>query len=541
VQKLFSLTGVLLTAILGLAFAIRYGGVPYGLPIVANTDELPIVMNAARIAATGDLNPHFFNYPSLYIYLEAAWFKLNFWFSDYQTMGQMQRPELLHAGRVLTVIMATATVLLGYLSAATLWSRAAGLTTAALIGFGYLHITQSYLIAVDVPAACLAAAAFYLAARLYVDGPKWPYYIIGGLLAGLAMGTKYTLLFACLPLVLAHFLSKGRCDRRDRCDRLRESSETVDRGIWSQISDKKLIIGMGLVPCAFLLSSPYVLLDFNAFWSAIQIEGQHYAGGHAGAETGGLSYGAYLGILIKQFGIPGLFLAALGAIMLFNSDRRTLALVAVFPLVYFLFIGRYPVYFARNLTAIIPFLAILGGAAVALTQQRLASMDDPKVGRWAGAALVAVLLLGLVPQTVTAQRHIQRITLPDTRHQAVLWATVNLPFGARILVEPHTPAMGQIYNDEGTGARFRVQNLKWSVSDVPLTELTRFDYLVVSSTMYHRFTNHPEKYPREAAYYRVIFELLPLAQQFQPNQDTLSGPEIRIYRVPRPNIPPRQQ
>jgi len=507
---------VLLLVILAAACVLRLQGVPYGLPIVTNSDELPIVMNAARISAGGDLNPHFFNYPSLYIYLEALNFKLTYLLGDYATMGQMQRPDLLTAGRLLTVLMGCATVLFCFLTARVLWGSLAGLVAALLIGFNYLHITNSYLIAVDVPGACLVSAALWLAARRHRHGPHWSNYIAGGILAGLAMGTKYTLLFAFLPLLAAHFLGKGR-----------------PPSIWPGIRDPRLLVSAALVPVAFLISSPYVLLDMQAFWAAIQVESQHYAQGHAGSETGGMSYGAYLGILIKQYGIPGLFLAVFGGMSLFSNDRRSLGLMLVFPVVYFLFIGRYPVFFGRNLLPMLPFLAVLGGAAIAITWKKISQTGNRKASAWGGAAMVLLITMAVVPQTVLAARHIHAITLPDTRWQATLWAAENLPYGARILVEPHTPSIGQITNDQGTGTRFRVRALRWSVSDLSPDKIAQFDYLVVSSGMYGRFINAPQRYPKQAARYQEIFDRHRLVKTFLADNTTLSGPEIRFYRIQR--------
>src|SRR5207247_11395661 len=60
-----------------LAAGLRVWGVHWSLPYVIHADESLIVDRAVHIVKTGDLNPHWFVYPALVIYLQAAVDKLN--------------------------------------------------------------------------------------------------------------------------------------------------------------------------------------------------------------------------------------------------------------------------------------------------------------------------------------------------------------------------------------------------------------------------------------------------------------------------------
>src|SRR6187549_128386 len=55
-----------------LALALRLFALGYGLPATYNPDETPI-LNRALAFAKGDLNPHNFLYPSLYLYALFGW------------------------------------------------------------------------------------------------------------------------------------------------------------------------------------------------------------------------------------------------------------------------------------------------------------------------------------------------------------------------------------------------------------------------------------------------------------------------------------
>ena len=58
------------------AFIVRFKGVWFGYPLPVHPDEPFIVNSALRMITMGDLNPHFFDYPTLNIYLQASLYKL---------------------------------------------------------------------------------------------------------------------------------------------------------------------------------------------------------------------------------------------------------------------------------------------------------------------------------------------------------------------------------------------------------------------------------------------------------------------------------
>src|SRR5262249_46868509 len=72
------------TTALGLGLALlmaamlRFWALGSGLPFSPGVDEPEIMERAVRMIKTGDFNPHFFDYPALYMYLEAAASTLRF-------------------------------------------------------------------------------------------------------------------------------------------------------------------------------------------------------------------------------------------------------------------------------------------------------------------------------------------------------------------------------------------------------------------------------------------------------------------------------
>src|SRR6476660_8229971 len=54
------------------AALLRFWTLGHGVPYVLGVDEPEVMDRAVRMVQTGDFNPHFFDYPSLYMYVQAA-------------------------------------------------------------------------------------------------------------------------------------------------------------------------------------------------------------------------------------------------------------------------------------------------------------------------------------------------------------------------------------------------------------------------------------------------------------------------------------
>jgi len=373
-------------------------------------------------------------------------------------------------------------------------------------------VAHSFVISVDVAAGLFCALALWAAARRLAGAGGWGPYLLAGVCAGLATGTKYTAFLAVAPLVAAHFAA-------------------ADGGPFgARLRDVRLYAALALVPLVFLATTPYAVLDFDGFRAGVAIEGQHYSRGHPGAEAAGASLAAYLRGLLAGTGPALLLLAGAGTAALAWRAPRGLAVVLAFPVLYLLFIGRFPVHFDRNLVPVLPFLAVLAAAGAAEPFRHPAGPS--RGARVAAGALLAVGLTGwaLWAPGRDSLAHVRQVTLPDTRVAAMGWAGAHLPPGARVLREPHTPTLELLLL--GNRPRLAVTALEWSLADAPPAQVAAADYLVVSSAMYDRFLADPLRYAAEAAFYRRIFARYPLIAAFAPEPGRTTGPTIRIFRRP---------
>ena len=111
-------------------------------------------------------------------------------------------------------------------------------------------------------------------------------------------------------------------------------------------------------------------------------------------------------------------------------------MLAIFPLVLFVYMGVQTRYFGRWLLPEYPVLAILGGVGVVRTAELVRGRHA-----WALSGGLAALLAGLVLiQPVAADvRTMNVLGREDTRQIARDYLVRHLPLGARIVIEPAVP------------------------------------------------------------------------------------------------------
>jgi hypothetical protein len=168
-------------------------------------------------------------------------------------------------------------------------------------------------------------------------------------------------------------------------------------------------------------------------------------------------------------------LGLIGIVWLISRWEKRAAVIAAFPIIYFLAAGRSIAPFARYSIALTPALSIAAGVVAA------AWLARPR-GRWlarivVGAAVISTFLYAAAYMNVFRQ--------PDSRLQASAWIATNIPAGARVLVEPsqNTPPMGEYLTDMD----FNHDYVFWGGNRREEAERER-------TNLYHRFTLDTYKY-----------------------------------------------
>ncbi len=406
-----------LFVILALALAIRVWGTWFGHPYVLHPDEQFIAQKALDMLKSPayDLNPHFFEYPSLCIYLTAFLYLMTGMalhacgsigslsqFYDYAVQNIFYFHLL---GRLLAATLGAATVYFTYLSARRCWNATVALVAAWFLTFAYVHFTDSHFLATDVPSAFFAVWAYYLCVRAYQTrkpgGLHWAAFV-----AGLAASAKYPVGLILLTVLAAHVL------------RQRAAGASWRRAIFSRaIPILSLCAAAG-----FLVGTPYALLDFKSFASGLLSQIFHSKSGHLGVPESG--FWGYFTAVTPSGGLGLMLVSAVFAGMLYSlwKHRTRDLLLLCFPFFFYLLMGNATLKVDRYLIPVLPFWCIYAGIFITRASEMITRFRWPTA--WAATALA---LLFSAPSIYYAGQWCWIAMQEDTRVQAADWIKAHIP------------------------------------------------------------------------------------------------------------------
>ena len=491
-------------AIVMLAAALRLYGIGHDLPYSPAVDEPAVVGRAVDMMKTGDLNPHFFDYGGLVIYLHllvaVPRFIAGALAGEWNTLAAADTHDFILWSRVVTAILGTLTVLVVYLIGRRR-SEATGLIGALLVAVFGQHVRESHYALTDVPLT-FAIAAAWLASLRAGERPSLARFAVAGALAGLATSAKYPGVFAFVLPLLVIWATPGSLG----VVRLRATLVTVGAGA-----------------AAFLLTSPYTVLDLPAFLDAFAYLANVYRAGAPPAEPPWLLYikhfrnGAGYGLLYAVVPAVAWTIWQLG-----RRQSRVFALLAlVVPAILYAFISRQQIVYGRYLLPILPFVAVMvGGLAGDLL--RLVAAATPRRAVRVAAAAALVALLAAQP-AVQASRFARSLGLENTTRLAHEWIRAHVQPDQKIALETRL-----IVPDERRHAVTFVSRLIDHPAEYYRDE--GFVYVVAADQAFGGAFRGDQS-PDAAAYRQLVRQMEPV-QQWVPGRDQ-RGPEIRIFRVVR--------
>jgi len=402
-----------LTIVIAAAAGLRVWGIGFGLPHdLARPDEEKLI-GAALGVAHGDLNPHFFLYPTLFIYVMAAAFKLLFLVRPSAGM-----PTLHLATRLLSAAAGVATIPALYLAVSELFSKRIALISAVLLAVTFLHVRDSHFGTTDVPVTLLIVLAVWAAIRCARRGLSAPRVAAAGILSGLAASTKYNAALVAVPcgIVILEDFRSGR-------------SVTRSIGMLALLS--------ACVVAAFLAGTPYALLDRAAFATEFRQQSMTAIGQRGGnvlqpaREIVGERGWKHHFIFSLRYGVGELMLAAAvaGAVIVCVPPTLRGILILSFPLLFYAAMGISELVYPRWVVPLVPFVCLFAAVSI----DRVAHLGTHTLGRRLAAA-VAVLLTVLVaaPSAARAVAFDRVIAETDTRVLAAEWIQDHFPRGATL-------------------------------------------------------------------------------------------------------------
>jgi 4-amino-4-deoxy-L-arabinose transferase-like glycosyltransferase len=491
-----------LPVVMVLAALLRFWALGQGIPFSVGPDEPEVMERAVRMMKTGDLNPHFYDYPALYMYVQAAAAAFTFMAGAVQgrwsSLAQAPTEAFYLWGRGLTALLGTGTVWVLY-RAGLRWGGRTALLAAVMLAVMPLHVRESHYTLTDVPMTLLVVLTLLLSLRARERETMWAF-AAAGAAAGLAGAMKYNGVIAVLmPLLASLMMPAG----------------------W-RVRVQAASLTLAAMAAAFLLAAPYTFLDLPNFLNQFARLSSEYRTPASAGDAMGLSYLKHLRIAL---GLPASLLAiaglAIGLVKIIRGPERVKWAIAIaFPLAYFRFISTQTIVYGRYLLPIVPFLSLLAAIAIVCAVTWLRERSTPRGVQ--SAAIFGIALIAIVIPAYTAISWDEDAARTWTSQLAYEWIRREVPAGATIRLEGSLaiklPAYRTTYakqlrfDDPATYARSGIQ------------------YLVASSQCYGPYLADPQRYSEEYRDYQRIFAETEEIARFTPSRDH-PGPELRVLKV----------
>lgn len=387
--------------LVALALALRLAGIRWGVPdgthfFSFHPDEFETAGRAIRILNTGNWDPEFFNYGSLYLYLTT----LVSW--PLYALHIVQTVTGTHVmGRIVSAVLGAATVLVTERIGRRFLDVKHARFAAFLVAIAPGHVLHSTFATVDATATFLVALSIWLALRAR-EGASWRRWALAGAAAGLAGGTKYASGLVILITFAAALWAPG-------------------------ISWRRRVLCAGLFKVAaivaFVVAVPYAFVTPDLFRDDVTYElFVHPLEGHRDYFTStGDGWSYHLVRNLPYVLGPPLMIASLAGLGLWFVKRRAeTTLMLVFVLPYFAGLGLSNVRFLRYTLPLVPPFALAASATLAwLAAKRPGLTQDTSrvLVAWA-SILTAIQIFAMVQ--------------PDARTRAARWVFANVPPGSTV-------------------------------------------------------------------------------------------------------------
>lgn len=488
-QKFFVLCCLLFVVFLG-GF-LRFYNLNWDEGHFFHPDERNIALAVSRIHFFDNLNPEFFAYGSLPIYLyRTIGDTLVSLTQDKTWVSEWSKINLI--GRGVSAFFSTISIILIFFVGKRIWDEKVGLLASILAAFTVSFIQTAHFGVTESLLVFWVLLLTFFSFKL-IKAPTIKNYAKIGVILGLAIATKVSALsFLIIPAslqILFHLKA------------------------WK--NHLKFLILALVALFTFSFFSPYFFLNQQKFFESINYE--------TGVATGRLKvvyvlqfektwpYLFQIKNFFWQMG-PVAIISLLGTLFLLflafkNKDKKlliakqqALLILLSFPMIYFLYVGSWYTKFIRYMVPVLPFLILFAAWFLILIQKRW-----PRLG----TILISFTLLSTLFWAIA---FFSIYTRPQTRITASRWIYQNIPPGAKILTEHWDDGLPVPLPSENPG-KYEIEQLAIYEPDNQRKleyysdKLSQADYIIINSRrLYSTLIYLPEKYPITSRYYQLLFE-----------------------------------
>ena len=265
-----------LAGILVIAALARYWAIDFCVPFDQCRPDEDATQSVVIRVFRRTYNPLFFDWPSLFMYAVTLslvpYFKFGWWMGWFRGEGHFIDYAGFATGNVIIharLVSATAglfSVWLVYRIALRLFDRTTALVAALFLGLAYLHARDSHFGVPDVTLVMFVLLALLCALRFAESGTTRDL-VFAAAAAGFATSTKYNGALSIMPLVWIV------------TDKLKAQAQGPRPPAFPQRLRQLAVAGLVMV-AAFVLTTPYSVLDWERFSGALRGISEHLATGH---------------------------------------------------------------------------------------------------------------------------------------------------------------------------------------------------------------------------------------------------------------------
>jgi hypothetical protein len=542
-------------AVIWAALGLRLWHTAWGLPDFLE-EAIPLHVALQMTDPTRgrtDWNPHFFNYPSLAIYIHFAVQQMLFSvgvllgryhnFADYLLGFNVDPTPMVIAARLTSTVFDACSVL-GLIVLGNRLRPGTGWLAGLLVACASPMIIAGRSIFTDTVMVTFAIWSLERALSWLEHGGRWRL-LSAAALCGLAASSKYPGALMLVPLALIVLRREPR------------------RALWLA----PLCGVMTLL--AFLATSPYVLLDRVQFVHDFRFEGMHASTGHLGAIDHN-SFGFFVKELFHALG-PGAFLlfVASAAFAFLRTQRWPALLLWSVVLAFGIPISVAHISAERYVLPVLVTAALLAALVAVEIFQRLRSNRAIAVPALAALVFLPTLYSGFTAAGSGAQ---------ETQTLARRWCEAHVPDSALIVQEGYgipLPSESQkqallssaTFRQATPAGRARLTSVRtFNVVSLPLqvagactvsvldrhgvavsvqvfphaSDLNQLfydprlfldcDLFVTSSAVRSRYEADPQRYAAQLRLYELLDRHATRLARFAPNWAT-TGPDLNVYGI----------
>jgi hypothetical protein len=505
-SKILLKPSLILFFIVGIGIVLRLYNINWGAPYYFHPDERNIASSVSQLYLTKNLNPHFFAYGSLPIYLVyllSVFVNLvSYFFTATGDVLSVSFETAIIIGRLVSSIFSVLTIYLMYLVSKQYVSEKFSVLCALLSSVSIGLIQYAHYGTFESHLTFFSLLLFYFCIQ-YLKYKKFSYFMYASIIVGVLVSLKISsLVLVPLPWFVLVHLSK----KHFITGTFFKKFSILIKFLFIALLEVFIVLSL------FLLLNPFAVLDFKAFVSSIQYESSVGTGALPVFYTGSFYNTTPIWYQITHV-FPYLLNPVNYLLIIFSFlfllittfKEKNIKFFFLLIFIFFLLIPQAILFvkWTRYMIPTLPFLYIL--LAYSLYNLYLFSKkQNKKILNIYKVSVYCVVIISTFYATLFIKTVYGK---PDTRIQAATYASRNLPSTSKILSETYDLGIIPFNSYFETITLFDFYDLDNDIQkkEELKTVLNNHDYfIIISQRVQKSRLQNPDHFPEGHAFYSKV-------------------------------------